>query len=364
MGFFSRQAALLLTGFCSVVQIPYYILKIQIRRREEIRAMIPKDLLGLRKLYLGFTGARVLLTANNLGIFEHLKKPCSASKLSGLLGTDLRATEIVLDALSGIGLAKKSRNGKYLNTQVTRRYLIRSSPRYQGDIIRHASSMWENFSLLDTVLRTGHPSRESSRTHDQHEAFIMGMHNLSLLRAGALARAIGLKRVKTMLDLGGGPGTHAIEMAKKGIKATIFDLPDTIVIARKVARREKVRGIRFIAGDFQIDDIGSGYDLILVSQIVHAFSEEENRALLHKCREALRPGGRVAVHEFPIDESRTSPVHSALFSVNMLVSTEHGRCYAPREMKEWLWDTGFHDVVEKQLPETVLLLGSIRKSVI
>ena len=190
----------------------------------------------------------------------------------------------------------------------------------------------------------------------------MGMHNLSVLRAGALARAIGLKRVKTMLDLGGGPGTHALEMAKMGIKATVFDLPDTIVIARKVARREKVRGIRFIAGDFQVDDIGSGYDLILVSQIVHAFSEAENIALLHKCRRALHPDGRVAVHEFPIDQSRTSPVHSALFSVNMLVSTEHGRCYSPYEMKQWLRDTGFHHVFEKHLPETILLLGSAGKS--
>ena len=324
--------------------------------------MIPKDLQGIRKLYLGFTGARVLLTANSLGIFEHLERPCSARELSGMLDTDSRATEIVLDALSGIGLLKKNRNGKYLNTRVSRRYLVRSSPCYQGDIIRHASSMWENFSSLDIVLRTGHPSRQVTRTHDTHKAFIMGMHNLSLLRAGALARAIGLKHVKTMLDLGGGPGTHAIEMAKRGIEATVFDLPDTIIIAKKVARREKVRGIHFIAGDFQVDDIGSGYDLILVSQIFHAFSEEENLALLHKCRRALNPGGRIAVHEFPIDQSRTSPVHSALFSVNMLVSTEHGRCYTPHEMKQWLRNTGFHDVVAKHLPETVLLLGSIRES--
>ncbi|MBS1127390.1 MAG: O-methyltransferase family 2 [Nitrospirae bacterium] len=320
--------------------------------------MLTNELAGLRRLYLGFTGARVVLTANNLGVFDHLKKATAAEALAQRLKTDLRATEILLDALTGLELLKKGRNKKYRNAPVSDRYLVKGARFYQGDIIRHASSMWENFSALDEVVRTGVPAR-SGRRHagHHHEAFIMGMHNLTVLRSEGLIKAVGLKGVTTMLDLGGGPGTNALAMAKKGVKTTVFDLPETIVIARKVARREEVRGLRFIAGDFHCDSIGSGYDLILISQIFHAFSAEENIALLRKCRKALNPGGRVTVQEFPIDETRTAPPHSALFSVNMLVGTGKGRCYTTREIKQWLTETGFKNIAVKKLPETVLVEG-------
>jgi ubiquinone/menaquinone biosynthesis C-methylase UbiE len=213
--------------------------------------------------------------------------------------------------------------------------------------------MWQNFSALDDVVRTGRPARRGF----DHESFIMGMHNLTVFRTESLAKALGLKGIKKMLDLGGGPGTNAIAMAKKGIQSTVFDLPETINIAKKVARREGVKGIRFIAGDFHVDSIGSGYDLILLSQIFHAFSAEENIALLRKCNTAVNLGGKVVVQEFPINDNRTSPPHSALFSVNMLVGTERGRCYSPKEMKRWLAGTGFKNIGITYLPETVLIMG-------
>jgi len=315
--------------------------------------MIPDDLAGLRKLYLGFVSSRVILTANNLKIFENLKKASSATEIAEKLNIDPRATEIVLDALTGIGLVRKSRTGRYRNTPESNRYLVKGARLYQGDIIKHASTMWQNFSALDDVVRTGRPARRGF----DHESFIMGMHNLTVFRTESLAKALGLKGIKKMLDLGGGPGTNAIAMAKKGIQSTVFDLPETINIAKKVARREGVKGIRFIAGDFHVDSIGSGYDLILLSQIFHAFSAEENIALLRKCNTAVNLGGKVVVQEFPISDNRTSPPHSALFSVNMLVGTERGRCYSPKEMKRWLAGTGFKNIGIKYLPETVLIMG-------
>ncbi len=316
--------------------------------------MIPKDLTNLRRLYLGFIDSRVLLTANNLGVFEKLKKASTAAEVSRKLKTDRRATEILLDALTGIGLVKKSRDGKYLNAPVSNRYLVKDTHLYQGDIIRHASSMWEGFSALDKVVKTGHPVKRANG----HEFFIMGMHNISRLRTKPLIEAIGLKNVKTMLDLAGGPGTNALAIAKKGVKVAIFDLPDTIKIAKKVARIEGVKGIDFISGDFHLDNIGSGYDLILISQIFHAFSAEENISLLRKSKAALNPGGRVVVQEFPINESRTAPPNSALFSVNMLVATKNGRCYTPKEMKKWLADSGFKKINVKNLPETIIVEGT------
>ncbi|MBI4824864.1 MAG: methyltransferase domain-containing protein [Nitrospirae bacterium] len=315
--------------------------------------MADEDLIGLRRLYAGFMASRVVLTANNLGVFDHLKKATTAAAVSKKLKADARAMEILLDALTGIGLVIKARDGKYRNAPVSTRYLVKGARLYQGDIVRHASGMWEGFSHLDEVVKTG---RAAERRRD-HESFIMGMHNLTILRTDSLIKAIGLKDVKTMLDLGGGPGTNAMAMAKKGVKATIFDLPATIAIAKKVAHRNGIKGITFISGDFHVDSIGSGYDLILLSQILHAFSIEENIALLRKCMSALNSGGRVVVQEFPINEARTAPPHSALFSVNMLMGTPNGRCYTTKEIKHWLSETGYKKIAVKNTPETVCIEG-------
>ena len=62
----------------------------------------------LRRLWGGFWASRVLLTANNYRIFDYLIKPQSANAIAKKLKTNLRATEILLDAITGIGLLKKT----------------------------------------------------------------------------------------------------------------------------------------------------------------------------------------------------------------------------------------------------------------
>ena len=304
----------------------------------------------LRKIWSGFQGARVLLTANNYRVFDYLKKQKAAAGLAKDIGADKRATEILLDALTGLGLLKKQK-GQYKNSSLASQFLISGSPYYQGDIIRHADTLWQNWSGLDNVVKTGKPHHVS---HD-HRAFILGMHNLAVLKADNVLKAVGLKGVKKALDLGGGPGTYTIEMAKKGISVTIFDTPETIEIAKEVIKKSGVKNINFLQGDFLADDFGRDYDLIFISQILHAYSEDDNIMVLKKCRNALNKNGRIIIQEFFIDKDRANPVQSALFSINMLVNTEGGRCYSPEEIKRWYLKTGFRKIQKQLLADSVLI---------
>ena len=304
----------------------------------------------LRKIWGGFQGARVLLTANNYRVFDYLKKQKTAAGLAKDIGADKRATEILLDALTGLGLLKKQK-GQYKNSSLASQFLVSGSPYYQGDIIRHADTLWQNWSGLDNVVKTGKPHHVS---HD-HRAFILGMHNLAVLKADKVLKAVGLKGVKKALDLGGGPGTYTIEMAKKGISVTIFDTPETIEIAKEVVKKSGVKNINFLQGDFLADDFGRDYDLIFISQILHAYSEDDNIMVLKKCRNALNKNGRIVIQEFFIDKDRANPVQSALFSINMLVNTEGGRCYSPEEIKRWYLKTGFRKIQKQLLADSVLI---------
>jgi len=314
---------------------------------------IHKEVMKLRDIWGGFRSARVLLTANNYRVFDHLTKPQSAKTISQKLKTDLRATEILLDALTGLGLLKKSAYN-YRNTAVSNRFLTQGSPLYQGDIIRHADYLWKNWSDLDQIVKTGEPSQ---RARDS-EAFILGMHNLAILKARDVMKAIGLKKVKTALDLGGGPGTYSVEMARRGARVTLFDYPAAIEIAKRLIDKSNVKGISFMRGDFTADDIGQGYDLIFISQVLHSYSEKNNILILRKCAKALDRNGRLVIQEFYISDDRTNPAQGALFSVNMLVNTQAGRCYPTKEIKNWLSISGLKNIHEKPLDDTVLIIGS------
>jgi len=314
---------------------------------------ILEESIEIRKIWGSFRQARVLLTANNYRIFDHLKKPVSAVSVSKKIKTDLRATTILLDALTGMGLLKK-KNKRYQNTNTASRFLVSGNPHYQGNIIRHAETLWQNWSGLDEVLKTGKPYWKAR----DHEAFIFGMHDLASLKVDKVLKSIGLKDVRTVLDLGGGPGTYSIEMAKKGIQVTLFDRPETVAIAKTVVSNTTLRlkgQINFIEGDFIYDNIGNGYDLIFASQILHAVSDKENVQLLKKCKGALNKNGRIVIQEFRISKDMTQPLQSALFSVNMLVNTVGGRCYSPDEMKDWLTKAGMKNISEKSIDDSVLI---------
>lgn len=315
------------------------------------------ELQDLRRMWGGFQASQVIMSANELGVFERLTRQRTAVEVARLIKGQTRGTEILLDALAGIDLVTKS-GKKYRNKPVCDKYLVKGRPMYQGDILAHTKHIYDRWARLGQVVRTGEPT---PRPEGGFEAFIMGMHNLSISRSPELLRAIGLKGVKSMLDLGGGPGTHAINISKRGMQATIFDMPETIRIAKKVARKEGGKGLKYIAGDFHYDNIGKGYDLILMSQILHSNSHDENARLIAKCARALNPGGMIAVHEFPIDETLTAPPFSALFSINMLVATPGGRCYRPSEIKGWLREAGMRGVKKTMLQETMLVTGRLSR---
>jgi ubiquinone/menaquinone biosynthesis C-methylase UbiE len=304
----------------------------------------------LRKLWSGFQASRALITANKFRVFDYLRTRKTSRQIAKAIGADVRATGILLDALTGLALLKKQ-NGGYINTKKASQLLVSDSPYFQGDILRHADILWDNWSGLDKVVKSGKPNR-SSRSQS---AFILGMHNISILKVKSIINSIDLKGVRKVLDLGGGPGTYAMEMASRGVQAVLFDTPDTMRIARKLVSKKKLRNIDFIKGDFFLDDIGSSYDLILISQVLHSYSEKDNIAILRKCRKALNRSGRIVIQEFFILEDRTRPSWSSLFSINMLVNTTGGRCYTPNEIGSWLRRSGFTGVRRKPVGDGILL---------
>ncbi len=316
--------------------------------------MQDKGLAWLRKVS-SFTQSRIILTANNYRIFDLLEVREETSEvIARIIDTDPRATGLLLNSLVAIGLVEKKGN-LYHNAPIASRYLVRGNTDYQGDILSHCNILWDNWSGLDAVIKTGRPYRKS---HD-HKSFILGMHNLALQKVKEVMAHMSFDGVRTLLDLGGGPGTYSMAFAKKKIGVTLFDFPATLAIAKKlIADAGLQKKIKLLPGDFTNDKWGEGYDMVFISQIFHAYSPDECLTMLKKTYAALNPGGRVVIQEFYLDDTRANPPQGAIFAINMLVNTQAGRTYTSKEMMTWMKKARFSGIEEKNLGETVLITGT------
>lgn len=298
----------------------------------------------LDEMSRGFMHSAILLTACDQEIFEALGgEPASAPKLAEALGLDARALEIVLLALASDGYVLKEGELFRLNPDFAP-FLLSEGEQTQVHILRHNYHLMQRWVRLSQTLYDGKPIPRIPEDPVQMRAFICGMADISRASSREVAEKFDFSPYRRLLDLGGGPGTAAITFAQKypNLHCVVFDLPGPITIAREqIAAAGVGDRVTTQAGDYFMEMLGGGYDIIYVSNIIHSMGEKETATLVDKCRRALAPGGTLAIKEFFLDEDRTSPAGAAMFSVNMLVNTERGKSYTLGEVKAIMERAGF-----------------------
>jgi hypothetical protein len=282
-----------------------------------------------------------------LDIFTLLEEaPGEVAALARKAGADERGLEALLHALTAMGLLKKA-DGKFMNTEPSRAFLVGSSPSYVGDIIKHHHHLVHSWAGLADAVRKGIPRRKKKRTKNEIRSFLLGMTNQARRVAPRVAGEIDLYNRRHLLDLGGGPGTFAVHfcLANANMKATVFDLPGTKSFALKVIEEAGLSGrIGFLAGDYLKDDIGGPYDVVWLSHVLHSMGPRDSLLVIKKAVLALESDGLILVHDFFLSDTLDGPLFPALFSLNMLVNTRQGRAYSEREVKEMLSLAGAKEV--------------------
>jgi predicted O-methyltransferase YrrM len=301
----------------------------------------------IETLARGFMPSRIILTGVDLDLFGALgDDEETASRIAGRVGADPRAIEILCNALVALGLLTK-REDRYRNTEESLRFLGAQSGSFRGGALRHMAGLWDSWSRLTEIVRTGRGGRNREFGRDQQIAFIQAMEHVSRTTAGTFASALDLSGVRRMLDMGGGPAAYSIAAARRNpaLQAVVFDLPVPLEIAREAIREAGLSDrIQTKEGDFFRDEPGNGYDMVLLSAIIHSYDADHNLTLLKRANKALNSGGMMVIRDFLVDDSHTAPAQAAIFAINMLVNTERGRTYSFREVSSWLQQTGFTDV--------------------
>ncbi len=311
-----------------------------------------------------FRASRVFLTAFELDLFSVLSGGNrSSEEVAAGLKTDSRATDRLMDALETMGFLEK-KNGKFSNSTPAEEFLVKGKPGYMAGLA-HIVNLWKNWSNMTESVRRGTAVEVKESVNDRGEqwlnSFIAAMHMRAKQQAPDIISLLNLSAVESVLDVGGGPGTFSFAFvdAKKGLKATVFDLPNVIPLTQKYIAEEGYEGkVETATGDYLKNDLGNGYDLVFLSAIIHSNSPEENRLLFGKCHKALNKNGQLVVLDYIMNDDRTSPAMGAMFALNMLVGTRAGDSYTESEIKEWMEETGFSGFERKETDfETGIIIG-------
>jgi ubiquinone/menaquinone biosynthesis C-methylase UbiE len=306
---------------------------------------------GLISVVQGAFATKVLVVALEIELFTRVSKGAeTVDRVSQECGINVELLRMLTNACKAIGILQ-GRGDALKNSPAAETFLVKGKEGYVGDFMEMVGEqyydIWRSFK---DVMIIGKPVRDDRvvRLSDPKyaETHIRSMHGISLGHARDLASGLGLSGKKSMLEIGGGRGTYSVALTKANprLKATVFDSPFSCDIAEKYIKEEKSKSVTTQGGDYVMDSIPKGHDVIMLTHVMQTLSPEKCEALMRKVYDSLERGGSVIVNEFRLDKEATSPVFSALFALNAFMLSNGGKIYTQAQISEWLSNVGFQGV--------------------
>ena len=295
-----------------------------------------------------YYGSAVLFAALDCDVFAQVE--------AGTFDAAPRGMRLLADACVAEGLLEK-RDGVYFNTPAGKAALVPGGPADLTKAIRYNRDVYPAWGRLAELARTGRPverpeihlGEDAART----KAFAASMFGRAMGIGRGIVPLLG-KLEGRVLDLAGGPGAYAILMAQANPQSTYVtvDLPAiSAEAAGYVAQFGLADRIECRAGDYHADEYeAAAYDVVTIFGALHQESPAQIVDILKRAHRALRPGGRIFVLDMMTDATHTAPKFSALFAVNMALTTENGWVFADTELKEWLREAGFKPGETRSVP--------------
>jgi SAM-dependent methyltransferase len=322
-----------------------------------------KKLTPERLQQFGFAYAPPLIisAAVNNKVFDALQSgPKTVEQVKKETGASQRGLRAIMDALVGLELLKKDRERRYSLVPESQAFLISEKPGtlagFFGSILPVMISRWLR---LTDIVRNGRPAVAVNQETEGTEFFSQLVETIiPMSYAGAQRLADHLNVGKAThetraIDLAAGSGIWGIALAQQSprLSVTAVDWPGMIPTTKRITRKFGVRDrFDFIEGDLLEANFGNGYNVATLGHILHSEGEQRSRQLLKKTFRALKSGGTIAIAEWLVNDDRTKPVPSLMFSVQMLVNTEKGDTFSFNQIKQWLEDAGFKKVRKLEAP--------------
>lgn len=252
----------------------------------------------LLETQVAFSMARSIMAGVKLGIYDAIGTGAmTAAAVATACKTDREATTKLMNTLVGCRYLRH-RDGRYELTPKARKWMLQDSPNSIADKLLLQYDEWDIVAKYEDYLTTGQPLDVHGTLTDRSawNRYQRGMRALASISAQEVAKRLPVPAgATTMLDIGGSHGYYSVCVCRRydGLRATILDLPEAVEHAAPILAREGMGDrVSHRAGNALSDEIGhDAWDVVFLSQLVHHFTDEQNRSLMRRIAQALKPGG-------------------------------------------------------------------------
>ncbi len=308
-----------------------------------------------------FYDSCVLFAASDAGIFSYLDEnpETDACDIAAGCGLDPHAARLLLDACVALGLLRKHA-GQYTNSAEAEQYLVPDRPMDLSRAIRYNRDVYPAWGNLLQFARTGtpveRPALHLGEDAERTRAFVLAMHGRAMGIGRAVVPMLNLAGRQNLLDIGGGSGAYSMlsALAHPDLTCVVIDLPPVAAIADELIAEAGLTGrIRCLPGDYHTVAFPDGFDAVNILGVLHQEDPASIADILTRAWRAMQPGGILHILDMMTDETRTAPPFSALFAVNMALTTDHGWVFSDVDLAQWLEDAGFSDIDIRPLPAPI-----------
>jgi len=328
-----------------------------------------KDVQAIVDLASAYYGSAVLFAALDHGVFAAVGDGgATSAAIAAATGASPRGMRLLLDACVAEELLEKD-GETYRNTPAGRMALVPGGTADLTKAIRYNRDVYSVWGRLSDFVKSGRPverpelhlGEDATRT----ESFAAAMFGRAMGIGRGIVPMLGVLEGR-VLDLAGGPGAYAILMcqANPAMTCTTVDLAAISGEAHRYVRQFGLADrITCRAGDYHTDEYESAaYDAVTIFGALHQESPSQIVDILRRASRALKEGGRLLVLDMMTDATHAAPKFSALFAVNMALTTANGWVFSDEELKEWMREAGFEpwDTVRVPPPMPHWLVSAVK----
>ncbi|GAC1299760.1 MAG: methyltransferase [Steroidobacteraceae bacterium] len=303
----------------------------------------------------GFVYSQILYACVRLKLFDLLANgPMTAAHIAATLKLPPDSTDRLLEAAVSLRLVEKRTAGRFglgaLGAAMVGNPAV-------GAMVEHHSLLYADLHDPVGLLRGEQHDTELARywayaSADQPAAlprastadYTTLMGSSSPLVADEILDAYPLHKHRCLLDIGGGDGSFLIAAASRveHLQLILFDLPP---VATRAAQRFSALGLaaraRAIGGDFLLEALPSGADVISLVRVIHDHGDVAAATLLAAAYQALPKNGVLLLAEPMMGTRGAEPVGDAYFGFYLLAMGS-GRPRSPQTLQKMLSAAGFH----------------------
>jgi predicted metal-binding protein/2-polyprenyl-3-methyl-5-hydroxy-6-metoxy-1,4-benzoquinol methylase len=319
----------------------------------------------LEDLATGYWFSEVLFIAVEMELFTFIeKKGMTDEEVSEKYGIPAEGLQRFLHALSAMGLLTISDNFCF-NTKISDDYLVIGKNNYQGDSIlwrKYLSAGWKNLAdCLRSGGRTDYGQDDSTERVERIRKYLRAMDAIARTKTKEILGYFeGFDLHGSILDVGAGSGAVASGFLQRypAAKAILFDIAEVLEYTAEFVKENALeeRAECYAGNILESWKLGKKFELIILSNILHAYSEKELEHILQSASTVLEEDGLLLIHDFFLEHR---PRKAALTDLNMFINTFNGKVFSGEEVRRRLEVIGLHctDLIPLET-DTGLIFGS------